>query len=117
MEYKTGFDRGAIIDSILANTILTTPVQSKTDFMYIVGDNEVFITIQCDKHGNEISAFCIRHLKNTNGCTSKSTQEKTKYIKITNPKIAKFINNACKLRLKGQAKEQAKIDRFNQRFK
>lgn len=117
MEYKTDFDRGAIIDSILVNKILTTPVQSKTDFMYIVGDNEVFITVQCDRHGKETSAFCIRHLKDQKGYVNQSNQNRTKYIKITDPKIAKFINNACKLRLKAQEKEQAKIERFNQRFK
>ena len=117
MEYKTDFDRGAIIDSILVNTILTTPVQSETDFMYIVGDNEVIITVQCDGRGKEISAFCIRHLKCAKDYTHQADSNRTKYIKITDSKIAKFINNACKLRLKAQAKEQAKIERFNQRFK
>ena len=113
MEYKTNPDRGEIIDSILVNTIYTTPVQSKTDFMYIVGDGEVFITIQCDRHGNEQSAFCIKHFKHPKTGANK----KTKYIRFKNPQDAKFVNAACKQRIVGQTKEQAKIDRFNQRFK
>ena len=113
MEYETNQERGEIIDSILVNTISTTPVQSKTDCMYIIGDGEVFITIQCDRYGNEKSAFCIKHLKNPVTGATKGTS----YIRFTNPQDAKFVNAACKQRIVGQTKEQAKIDRFNQRFK
>ena len=113
MEYQTNKYRGEIIDCILANRISTTPVQSTTDFMYIVGNGDVFITIQCDKYGNEKSAFCIKNIKHhATGATLE-----TNYIKFENHEDAKFVNAACKQRIIGQSKEQAKIERFNQRFK
>lgn len=110
MNHETNLVRGEIIDSILSNAISTTPVQSKTDYMYMIYNpktniTEASITVQCDKNGKEKSAFCIKHLKN---CID--------IIKINNPEDAKFVNDACKQRLTAQAKEIAKINRFNQRF-
>ena len=105
MSYKTNRERGEIIDAILIDNISSTPVRSITDQMYLVGNGKAFITIQCDNKGKEKYAFCIKHTKKT-----------TRYIKIEEPKAAAFISKACKLRLAAHLREQAKIEKINQRF-
>ena len=105
MIYKTEINRGEIIDAILLDSISSTPVSSITDQMYMIGNGKAFLTVQCDSRGKEKVVFCIKHFKKT-----------TKYIKIDDPKYAKFISNACKLRLQAYLREQAKIEKINQRF-
>lgn len=99
---ETNIERGELVDIILSNNIYS--VASITDQMYRIGNNEAFITIQCNSRGIEQTAFCIKH-----------TNQGTKYINFTNQEDAKFVSDACKRRLAAQLKEQAKIDRFNQK--
>ena len=105
METKTNIDRGEIIDVILINDIHSTPMTSVTDQMYRIGNGDAFITIQCDRNGKEMSAFCIKHVN-----------KEVKYIKFTKHADAEFISKSCKQRLEAQAREQAKIEKINQRF-
>lgn len=105
MIYKTKIDRGEIIDALLLDSISSTPVTSITDQMYMIGNGKAFLTVQCDNRGKEKGVFCIKHINKT-----------TKYIKINEPKSARFISNACKLRLRAYLQEQAKIEKINQRF-
>ena len=111
MENKTDSNRGEIIDIILINDIHQAPEQSLTDQLYRIGDSEAFITIQCDKRGHPISAACIKHIKIS------QIKTETKYVRFDNSEDALFISNACKQRLAGQVREQAKIDNFNKRFR
>ena len=99
---ETNSERGQLVDIILSNSIYA--VASITDQMYRIGTNEAFITIQCNKRGQEQTAFCIKH-----------TEQGTKYINFTNKEDAKFVSDACKKRLAAQEKEQQKIDNFNQK--
>ena len=48
MPYTTDIQRGGIIDIISSNTISTTPIQSESNSMYIVGEDKAFITVQHD---------------------------------------------------------------------
>lgn len=111
MENKTDSNRGEIIDIILANDIHPAPAQSLTDQLYRIGDNVAFITIQCDRFGNPVSASCIKHTKTGYVKTS------AKYLKFDNAEDALFISNACKQRLAGQTREQIKLETFNKRFR
>ena len=105
MENKTNIERGELIDIILTNDIHPTPLTSVTDQMYRVGNDEAFITIQCDINGKEISSFCIKRSK-----------PYSKYIKFADPADAAFVSNACKKRLEAQIKEQEKANKLkNQR--
>ena len=93
-------NRGKIIDIILSNTIYaTTSVKNQ---MYHIGKNEAHITVQCDKSGKVLSAFC---------------KYGTQYIVFNDPEDALFVSNACKQRLAAQTREQQKIDTFNKRFR
>ncbi len=105
MTYKTSNECGEIIDALLIDNVSSTPVTSVTDQMYLVGEGKAFVTVQCDNKGKEKNVFCIKHIKKT-----------TKYIKIEEPQKAKLISNACKLRLQAFLREQAKINKINQRF-
>lgn len=106
MENKTDLNRGEIVDIILANDIHPAPYQGVIDQSYRIGENKAFITIHCNKNGDPLYAFCIRH-----------ENSDTKYLKFDDPKDAVFVSNACKQRLSAQINEQEKIAHFNHRFR
>lgn len=91
-------DCGKIIDIILRNNVRakeTPEIQ-----MYLVGDCDAAITVQCDEKGNAKTAFCMYDHK---------------VIKFDNPEDALFVSNACKQRIVGQTHEQQKINSFNRK--
>jgi len=96
-------DRGKIIDIILRNDVRakeTPEIQ-----MYLVGDCEAAITVQCDEKGTAKTAFCMYDHQ---------------VIKFDNPEDALFVSNACKQRIIGQTREQIKVKKinsFNRKFR
>lgn len=100
MKLKTASDRGEVIDTILSNTIYSKT--TTTNQMYIVGEDEAFVTVQCDPNGNVLSAYCKKGYK---------------LLVFTNPEDALFVSNACKQRVAAQIREQQKIESFTKRFK
>ena len=99
MEYETNQKRGEFVNIILSSTIESTPNQSDEGAMYIVGEGKIFIMIQYGKNKN---ATCVRIIDNFGNSK--------KYLTFSNPEDAKFIDDACKKRLKAQIDEQAKIE-------
>ena len=93
MIYKTDKKRGEFVDFVFHHNICTTPKQSKEDQLYSIGNNEVFVTIQCTKYGFPVSATVVKHEK-----MKKSTE--LRFWKITNQNEAIFISNICKHRIK-----------------
>ena len=99
MEYETNKKRGEFVNIILSNTIESTPNQSDEGAMYTVDGSKIFIMIQYDKNKN---ATCVRIIDNSGNSK--------KYLTFCNPEDAKFMDDACKKRLKAQIDEQAKIE-------
>ena len=93
-------NRAEVIDIILRNKISAT--MSVTNQMYQIGDNEASITVQCDKNGNVLSAFCK--------CGPK-------LLVFTDPEDAQFVSNACKQCFAAQKREEQKIKSFNRKFR
>ena len=99
MEYETNQKRGEFVNIILSGTIESTPNQSDEGAMYTVDESKIFIMIQYGKNKN---ATCVRIIDNSGNSK--------KYLTFSNPEDAKFIDDACKKRLKAQIDEQAKIE-------
>ena len=103
MIYQTNKKRGAFVDFVLKNYIYTTPKQCREDQLYSVGEHEAFITIQCDKRGQPVSARVIKYEKINKVYTPK-------FYRITNQDDARFISGVCKKKIIGQKNEALRIN-------
>jgi hypothetical protein len=116
MPYTTDIQRGGIIDIISSNTISTTPVQSESDSMYIVGEDKAFITVQRDKSKKVSAVFIVKHKKTGRYFF----QKRTEHINIKEPEYASLIYKACELKLAAQKREAQKlatISPLNKRYR
>ena len=90
---------GQVIDMIVQSAE-EKGVASKTSTeykMYRIGDNEVMLTVTCDKKGIPISAACHKGRD---------------FYFFNNQEQAKRLNDACEKKIKAQNEEQAKKDEY-----